>query len=137
MTTLQQRGNSFQGSLTSLNTLAERVIGLAIEVHRALGPGLLESVYEAAISIELEDAGLKFERQKSLAVIYKGQVIGDFRADLVVENALLLELKSAERHDPLFEAQLLTYLKISGIRLGLLLNFNSRLLKNGIKRLIL
>lgn len=137
MTTLQQRGNSFQGSLTSLNTLAERVIGLAIEVHRALGPGLLESVYEAAISIELEDAGLKFERQKSLAVIYKGQVIGDFRADLVVENALLLELKSAERHDPLFEAQLLTYLKISGIRLGLLLNFNSRLLKDGIKRLIL
>ncbi|MCW5548719.1 MAG: GxxExxY protein [Opitutaceae bacterium] len=120
-----------------LDQLAERVIGLAIEVHRHLGPGLLESIYEAALCHELTAAGLPFERQKALPVIYKGQTLGEFRADLVVGNALLLELKSVERHEPLFEAQVLTYLKISHLQLGLLLNFNTRLLKDGIKRLIL
>ncbi len=122
---------------TDLDQLAERVIGLAIEAHRHLGPGLLESVYEAALAQEFSASGLSFERQKLLPVIYKNQGIGEFRADFVVSNALLLELKSVERHDPLFEAQVLTYLKISGLQLGLLLNFNTRLLKDGIKRLIL
>lgn len=120
-----------------LNQLTERIIGLAIEVHRTLGPGLLESVYESALCIELAAAGLSCERQKLLVVSYKGKPIGDFRADLVVENSVLLELKSVERHDPIFEAQVLTCLKISGLRLGLLINFNTRLLKDGVKRLIL
>jgi GxxExxY protein len=120
-----------------LDQLAERVIGLAIEVHRALGPGLLESIYESALVHELTAAGLPFERQKPLPVVYKGTTIGEFRCDLIVADSLLLELKSVERHDPLFEAQVLTYLKLSGLTLGLLLNFNSRLLRDGIKRLIL
>lgn len=124
-------------NIETLNALSERVIGLAIEAHRTLGPGLLESIYEAALAIELQDAGLYYERQKDLPVTYKGRMIGSFRADIVVENTLLLELKSVERHEPLFEAQVLTYLKISNLRLGLLLNFNTRLLKEGIKRLIL
>jgi GxxExxY protein len=120
-----------------LDQLSERVIGLAIEVHRALGPGLLESIYEAALAHELAAAGLHFERQSALPVIYKGTEIGAFRCDLVVERNLLIELKSVERHEPLFEAQVLTYLKLSGLPLGLLMNFNTRLVKDGIKRLIL
>ena len=120
-----------------LDRLAERVIGLAIEVHRALGPGLLEGLYEAALCIELRNVGLEFERQKTLPVSYKGHGIGDFRLDLVVEKAVLLELKSVERYDAVFEAQVISYLAISGMRLGLLINFNTRLLKDGIKRFIL
>jgi GxxExxY protein len=120
-----------------LNSLTERIIGLAIEVHRNLGPGLLENLYESALCIELESAGLRCERQKPLVVSYKGRSIGEFRADLIGEGAVLVELKSVERHDPIFEAQVLTYLKITGLRLGLLINFNSRLLKDGVKRLIL
>ena len=120
-----------------LNRLTEQVIGLAIEVHRNLGPGLLESVYESALGLEMESAGLLHERQKLLPVSYKGHAVGEFRADFIVENKLLLELKSVERHDPVFEAQVLTYLKISGLRLGLLINFNTRLLKDGVKRIIL
>lgn len=122
---------------TELDRLAERAIGAAIEVHRHLGPGLLESVYESAMAQELATAGLSFARQQLLPVSYKGAVIGEFRCDLIVEDSLLLELKSVERHDLLFEAQVLTYLKLSGLPLGLLMNFNTRLLKDGIKRLIL
>ena len=120
-----------------LDCLAERIIGLALNVHRGLGPGLLESLYEGALCVELELAGLRFECQKPLPISYKGCVIGDFRLDLVVEKAVLLEIKSVERHEPVFEAQVLSYLKISGLRLGYLINFNTRLLKDGIKRLIL
>ncbi len=122
---------------TPIDQLAERVIGSAIEVHRTLGPGLLESVYENALAYELEINGHTIDRQKALSVNYKGQLIGEFRADIIVDDSLLLELKSVERHDPIFEAQVLTYLKLSGLPLGLLLNFNTRLLKDGIKRLIL
>lgn len=121
----------------ALDQLSERVIGLAIEVHRGLGPGLLESLYESALCLELETSGLRFERQRLLPVSYKGRMIGDFRADIIVDDALLLELKSVERHDSVFEAQVLSYLKISGLRLGLLINFNTRLLKDGLKRFIL
>ncbi len=120
-----------------LNQLTERVIGCAIEVHRYLGPGLLENLYESSLCLELEAAGIRHERQKLLPVSYKGRAIGEFRADLIVDSVLLLELKSVERHDPVFEAQVLTYLKISGLHLGLLINFNTRLLKDGVKRLIL
>src|SRR3954451_5083832 len=93
-----------------LSALTQRILGLAIEVHRNLGPGLLESIYEAALCVELQTSGMKFERQKLLPVFYKGQAIGDFRIDLLVENTVLLELKSVDRHEPVFEAQVISYL---------------------------
>ena len=102
-----------------------------------MGPGLLEQVYEAAICTEFQLQGINFQRQVEIPLDYKGQIIGKYRIDLIVEDSIVLEIKSVERHDPVFEAQLLTYLKITGKKLGLLLNFNSRLLKNGIKRIIL
>ena len=117
--------------------LTEKIIGCAIEVHRTLGPGLLEATYESALAIELGMAGLNFERQLVIPVTYKGQPVGDYRLDLVVEKAVIVEIKSVERFDPIFEAQLLAYLKITGIKRGLLLNFNSRLLKDSIKRFAL
>lgn len=116
--------------------LTEKIIGCAIEVHRTLGPGLLEQTYELALCVELQLAGLKFQRQLLVPVTYKNQPVGDYRLDLVVENAVVVEIKSVDRFDPIFEAQLLTYLKITGLKRGLLLNFNSRLLKDGIKRLV-
>lgn len=119
------------------DALTEKIIGCAIEVHRVLGPGLLEATYEVAMCIELGLAGLRFQRQLIVPVKYKNQSAGDYRLDLVVENAVIVEIKSVERFEPLFEAQLLTYLKITGFRRGLLLNFNSRLLKDGIKRMVL
>ena len=123
--------------MDEINRLTQKIIGCAIEVHKQLGPGLLESVYEAALCIEFEEINIRFERQKSLAVNYKNRSIGEFRVDILVKNIVVLELKSVERHDPLFEAQLLSYLKSDNYRVGLLINFNTRLLKNGIKRLIL
>lgn len=120
-----------------MKQLTERIIGCAIEVHRQLGPGLLEGTYESALCIELESAGLKFVRQPVFPVVYKGQVIGEYRVDLIVEDAVVVELKSVERFDPIFEAQVLTYLKVTGKRIGLLMNFNSRLLRDGIKRFVL
>ena len=119
------------------DALTEKIIGCAIEVHRQLGPGLLESTYESALCVELELAGLKFQRQLIYPISYKGRVIGEHRIDLIVERAVILEIKSVDRHDPVFEAQLLTYLKITGLHRGLLINFNSRLLKDGIKRFVL
>lgn len=123
--------------MDEINRLTQKIIGCAIEVHKQLGPGLLESVYEAALCIEFEEINIRFERQKSLAVNYKNRSIGEFRVDILVKNIVVLELKSVERHDPLFEAQLLSYLKSGNYRVGLLINFNTRLLKNGRKRLIL
>ena len=119
------------------DALTEKIIGCAIEVHRQLGPGLLESTYESALCVELELAGLKFQRQLIYPISYKGRIIGEHRVDLIVERAVILEIKSVDRHDPVFEAQLLTYLKITGLHRGLLINFNSRLLKDGIKRFVL
>jgi GxxExxY protein len=116
--------------------LTEKIIGCAIEVHRTLGPGLLEQTYESALCVELQLAGLGFQRQLVVPVTYKNQPVGDYRLDLVVENSVVVEIKSVERFDPIFEAQLLTYLKITSLKRGLLLNFNSRLLKDGIKRLV-
>jgi len=120
-----------------INKLTEKIIGCAIEVHRHLGPGLLESTYESALCVELEIAGLRYHRQVCVPVVYKGRTIGEYRLDLLVEDAVIVEIKSVERFDPLFEAQLLTYLRVTGKKIGLLLNFNSRLLKDGIKRVIL
>ena len=120
----------------ALKGLTERIIGCAIEVHRQLGPGLLEGTCEAAICIELNNAGLNFVRQPIFPVIYKGQVIGEYRLDLIVEDAVVVEIKSVERFDPIFEAQVLTYLRVTGKRVGLLINFNSRLLRDGVKRYV-
>jgi len=117
--------------------LTERIIGCAIEVHRTLGPGLLESTYESALCIEFQLAGLDFQRQLVVPVSYKNHPVGDCRVDVVVDKSVIVEIKSVERFEPIFEAQLLTYLKITGLKRGLLLNFNSRLLKDGIKRLVL
>jgi GxxExxY protein len=116
--------------------LTEKIIGCAIEVHRQLGPGLLEATYESALCVEFGIREIKFQRQVVCPVSYKGRMIGDHRLDLLVENLVVIEIKSVDRHDPIFEAQLLTYLKITGHRRGLLLNFNTRLLKDGIKRFV-
>ena len=120
-----------------LNKITEKIIGCAINVHKELGPGLLESIYESALCIESKEAGLKFARQKVIPVNYKGNSIGEFRIDLVVNNFVVVELKSVERHDPVFEAQILSYMKLGNYKIGLLINFNSKLLKNGIKRFII
>ena len=100
--------------LNNLNKLTEKIIGCAIEVHRRLGPGLLECIYEKALCIELKIAGLYFEKQKVINVEYKGEVLGQFRMDIVVENLIVVEIKSVERFDPIFEAQLLSYMKLGG-----------------------
>lgn len=123
--------------LERINSISERVIGCAIEVHKQLGPGLLESIYEAAFCVELELAGLQYQQQVPVSVSYKGHVIGDLRLDLLVENLVVIEIKSVERIEPVFEAQVLSYLKLSGKRLCLLINFNNRLVKTGIQRFIL
>jgi len=119
-----------------INELSSKIIGAAIEVHRALGPGLLESAYEKCLCYELNQRGLTFERQRSLPVIYKGQKIDcGYKLDVVVENTIILELKSCEEIEPIHKAQLLTYLKLSGFKLGLLLNFNVPFLREGIVRI--
>ncbi len=117
--------------------LSDKVIGLAIEVHKALGPGLLESAYEQCLCHELERSGLPFRRQVPLPVIYKDvRLECAYRMDVVVDDKLVLELKTVENILPLHQAQLLTYLKLSGIRTGLLMNFHSPVLKDGIRRLV-
>lgn len=119
------------------NEITEKIIGCAIEVHRHLGPGLLESVCEKALAVEFETKRLCFENQKTIRVSYRERPIGEFRADLIVEDKVIVELKSVEKHEPVFEAQLLSYMKLGGYTIGLLINFNQTLLKHGIKRLIL
>ena len=123
--------------MEDINKLTRRIIDCGIEVHRQLGPGLLESAYEAAFCIELEEAKLRYQRQVAIPAIYKSKAIGEYRIDLIVEDTVVVEIKSVERFDRLFEAQVLTYLKVTGKKVGLLLNFNSRLLKDGVKRFIL
>src|SRR5438045_5437206 len=113
--------------IESLNSVTERVIGCAIEVHKQLGPGLLEAIYESALCVEFELAGLRYEKQVPLGITYKGRPIGDLRLDLVVENLVIVEIKSVERMDPVFGAQVISYLRASGKKIGLLINFNSRL----------
>jgi GxxExxY protein len=121
----------------SVNRLTERVIGLCIEVHKHLGPGLLESAYQTCLAFELEEAGLSFEKEVHLPIRYKGRTLdANYRMDFVVEDRLVLELKSVEALLPIHEAQVLTYLRLSGRSVGLLINFNANLLKQGIKRLV-
>ena len=119
-----------------INQLTGKVIGAAIEVHKTLGPGLLESVYEECLCHELTLLKIAFDRQKELPVEYKGLKLSiGYRIDILVQDQLILELKACDAIQPIHEAQLLTYLKLSGIKYGLLINFNTPILKDGIKRL--
>ena len=121
-----------------LNKITEQIIGAAIEVHRALGPGLLESAYEECLCQELRLRGVPFARQRPLPVEYKGKKLDcGYRLDLLVADAVVVEIKAVESIEPIHEAQLLTYLKLGGWKLGLLINFNVPVLKDGIRRRIL
>jgi GxxExxY protein len=117
--------------------LTRKIIACAIEVHKRLGPGLLERLYTEAMVIEMRLASLKVEKNVRIPVEYKGNSIGEYIIDLMVEDTVVLELKSVERHDAIFEAQLLSYMKLTGKRVGLLINFNSKMVKDGIKRFVL
>lgn len=118
--------------------LTEQVIGAAMEVHRQLGPGLMESVYQACLAHELYLRNIKSEREKPLPIVYKGAHLDcGYRLDFLVEEKVIVELKAVEQLLPIHEAQLLTYLKITGCKVGLLINFNVPLLKHGIKRRVL
>ena len=120
-----------------LNKLTEAIIGAAIAVHRELGPGLLESAYEACLAFELTDHGFYVEKQKELPVVYRGfRVDCGYRLDLLVERKVIVELKAVEKLHPILEAQLISYLKLSGCKVGLLLNFNVRMLRDGLKRMV-
>jgi GxxExxY protein len=117
---------------------SNKVIGLAIEVHRHLGPGLLESAYEECLALELTQHDIGFRRQVALPVVYKGVRLDcSYRMDFIVESYLVLEIKTVEFLLPIHEAQLLTYLKLSNLKIGLLINFNVPLLRDGIKRMVL
>jgi GxxExxY protein len=120
-----------------LNLITGKIIPAAIEVHKSLGPGLLESAYQARTAFELIQSGLKVEQQKPLPVIYKGmQLDAGYRLDMVINDAGIVELKSVASIEPIHEAQLLSYLKLSGLKVGLLINFNVKFLKNGIRRIV-
>lgn len=122
---------------TELNAISETIIGSAIEVHRALGPGLLESAYEACLMYELLNSGLKVEQQKPLPIAYKNTTIDcGYRLDIIVEDSVIIELKSVEQILPIHKSQLLSYLRLSGLTLGLLINFNVELLKQGLHRVV-
>jgi GxxExxY protein len=119
-----------------LNELTQKIIGCAIEVHKNLGPGMLESTYEECLKFELEKIGMKVEQQKELPLIYKGlRIEKAYKLDLLVENKVIVELKSVEKIKDIHKAQLLTYLKLTNKELGLLINFNVDLLKDGVTRL--
>ncbi|HVT11570.1 MAG TPA: GxxExxY protein [Fimbriimonadaceae bacterium] len=120
------------------SALTSKIIAAAIEVHRHLGPGLLESTYQACLRYELAKSGLAFRQQQLLPIVYKEvQLEEPYKLDFVVEGLVILELKAVESLHPIHEAQLLTYMKLSGLRVGLLINFNVVKLKDGIKRLVL
>jgi len=119
-----------------LNELSSKIIGAAIEVHKALGPGLLESAYEECLCIELDSRSLAFQRQTNLPIEYKGHCIDcAYRIDLLIEDAIIVELKAVTNIEPIHKAQLITYLKLLNKELGLLINFNVPVLKDGIIRL--
>ncbi|NNG13453.1 MAG: GxxExxY protein [Halobacteria archaeon] len=119
------------------DALSRKIISAAIEVHRNIGPGLLESAYEQCFCKELTELNIDFERQVRLPVSYKGVKLGcEYRLDVVVDKLVIVEIKAVNRLESIHDAQLLTYLKLSRMRLGILLNFNAVLMKNGIKRLV-
>jgi GxxExxY protein len=119
------------------NEISKKIIGCAIEVHRILGPGLLESVYEDALCHELNLQGIKFKRQQNIPVPYKGiKLNSDLRLDLLVEDKVIVELKAKEKLSPIDKPKLLTYLRLSDKHLGLIINFHSEMLRDGIKRVV-
>lgn len=127
-----------RGAETQRDPLTDKVIGLAIEVHRHLGPGLLESAYEECLCFELKNSGLQYQRQVPLPIDYKGVRLEiGYRIDILVEDALIVELKNVERLLPIHEAQILTYMRLAELPTGLLLNFNMPLPKDGIRRMVL
>ncbi len=119
------------------DALAKAIISAAIEVHRHLGPGYLESVYEEALAIECELRGSPIERQKPVAVMYKGRHVGRARLDIVVDRLIIVDLKTVESLAPIHTAEMISYLKVTGLQLAILLNFNTAVLKDGIKRVAL
>ncbi len=120
-----------------LNEITENIIGAAIEVHKVLGPGLLESAYEACLCYELAERAMKFEKQKPLPVIYKDvKLEAGYRLDILVERMVIVEIKTLDKLLPIHEAQLISYLKLSGCNVGLLINFNVKVLKNGLRRFV-
>jgi len=120
-----------------LNKVTEAIISVAVDVHRALGPGLLESAYEACMVYDLAKAGLKVEQQKPLPIVYRGiKLECAYRLDLMIDNEVIVEIKSVKKLLPIHQAQLLSYLKLSECKVGLLINFNVKMLKNGIKRVV-
>jgi GxxExxY protein len=120
-----------------LDSITRRIIGAAIEVHRRLGPGLLESAYGTCLAFELRQTGLKIEEQKPLPVVYRDVKLDcGYRLDLVVEDSVVVEIKAVDQLAPIHDAQLLSYLRLSGMRVGLLINFHVRVLKNGLKRIV-
>jgi GxxExxY protein len=122
----------------TVNHLTEQVIGAAIRVHRELGPGLLESAYVTCLAWELVELGIPVERQKQISVVYRNRRLDcGYRIDMLVDGRVLVEVKSVERLERVFTAQVLTYLKLSGCEVGLLINFNVPLLKEGVRRLVL
>lgn len=119
-----------------ISDLSGRLIGAAIEVHRTLGPGFLESVYESALAIELEHRRIPFARQVPVELGYRGRPVGEGRIDLIVDRQIVVELKAVEKLLPLHEQQLLSYLKVTGHSLGLLINFNVEVLNRGVRRVV-
>lgn len=131
-------GGAMSLDYPELSVLTDKVIGAAIEVHRHLGPGLLESVYETCLEYELKQLGLVVERQMPLCVVYKELVLPQaYRIDLVVENALIVEIKAVEKLNEVHAAQILSYMKFNHCRVGLLMNFNVKLLKDGLRRFVM
>ena len=122
---------------TNNSPVTSRIIGCAIQVHRSLGPGLLESVYQRGLAIEFAYAQIPFDSRRRVSVNYRGEKLGDFEPDFIVEDQVVVEVKSASAHDRVFDAQVLTYLRLTGLRAGLLLNFGRPVLKDGIKRFVL
>ena len=122
--------------LDQINRITERIIGCAIEVHRVLRCGLFEAIYRSALAIEFDVAELSFIREVSVPALYKGRLLGSYRLDFMVEDLVIVEVKSVERMSPVFETQVITYLGLTRKRVGLLINFNSRLLKDGVQRFI-
>jgi GxxExxY protein len=122
--------------LDQINRTTERIIGCAIEVHRVLRCGLFEAIYRSALAIEFDAAGLSFVKEVSVPALYKGRLLGSYRLDFMVEDLVIVEVKSVDRMSPVFQTQLITYLGLTKKRVGLLINFNSRLLKDGVQRII-
>ena len=116
--------------------ITEKVISAAIEVHRELGSGYLESIYEQALAKEFDSRKIKYERQKEIGIFYKEEQVGKHRLDFIVEGKVVLEIKSVERFDEVHRAQVVSYCKASGLKVGLLINFNMAILKKGIKRIV-